>query len=75
MVNCPPHYATDGIECIDAMIASQGVEAVKDHCCCTALKYIWRHGRKDKSREVEDIEKAIWYLEKYVELSQEKQGA
>ena len=54
MVNCPPHYATDGIECIDA---------------------IWRHGRKDKSREVEDIEKAIWYLEKYVELSQEKQGA
>lgn len=24
MVNCPPHYATDGIECIDAMIASQG---------------------------------------------------
>lgn len=63
-VNHPKHY-TGGIECIDAMLQTQGVEAVKGFCICNAFKYIWRQGNKNG---VEDIEKAIWYLNKYVEL-------
>lgn len=66
-VNHPDHYETNGIECIDAMIASQGTESVKEYCLCNAFKYIWRC--KHKHQGLEDIEKAIWYLRKYVELS------
>ena len=67
MVNQPPHYTHGGIECIDAMISSQGTEAVKDFCLCNAFKYIWRTKNKNG---IEDIDKAIWYLNKYKELSQ-----
>lgn len=64
-VNHPSHYETNGIECFDAIVASQGIIAAEDFCMCNALKYIWRH---DKKNGVEDIRKAIWYLNKYVEL-------
>ena len=67
IVNHPAHYTTGDIECIDAMVASQGKTAVMDYCVCNAFKYIWRH--KHKSSEIVDIEKAIWYLHKYLELS------
>lgn len=66
MVNHPPHYAEGGIECIDAMIAAMGVEAVKNFCLCNAFKYVWRCRNKNGE---EDIKKAIWYLNKYLKLS------
>ena len=65
-VNHPAHYTTGGIECIDAMVASQGYECVMDYCLCNAFKYIWRCQHKGK--RVEDIEKAIWYLQKWIKL-------
>lgn len=70
MVNHPEHYETNGIECIDAMVASQGKEAVSNYCVCNAFKYIWRHQHKGKS--VEDIQKSIWYLNKYVEFNEDQ---
>jgi hypothetical protein len=66
MVNNPPHYTNGGLECIDAMISSQGTEAVKNFCLCNAFKYIWRTKNKNG---IEDIDKAIWYLNKYKELT------
>lgn len=68
-VNHPKHY-TGGIECIDAMLQTQGVEAVKGFCICNAFKYIWRQGNKNG---VEDVEKAIWYLKKFIELKRGEQ--
>lgn len=68
MVNHPPHYATGKFECIDVMRESQGEFAVKQYCLCAAFKYLYRHKRKNG---VEDIEKAIWYLNKYLELEGE----
>ena len=64
-VNHPAHYETGKFECIDVMLETQGVEAVKDFCVCNAFKYLYRHGRKNGA---EDIKKAIWYLDKWVEL-------
>ena len=64
-VSRPAHYAKTSIECIDAMIETQGVEAVKAFCVCNAFKYLWRHNRKNGD---EDIKKASWYLNKAVEL-------
>jgi hypothetical protein len=63
-VNHPKHYEGK-FECIDVMIDTQGVEAVKDFCLCNAFKYLYRHNKKNG---LEDIKKAIWYLNKYVEL-------
>ena len=64
-VNHPEHYTGGSIECIDAMAETQGADAVKNFCVCNAFKYLWRH---EKKNGVEDVKKAIWYLNKFVEL-------
>lgn len=64
-VERPAHYASTSIECIDAMVETQGDEAVKSFCICNAFKYLWRHNSKNGD---EDIKKANWYLNKAVEL-------
>ena len=65
-VNHPSHYATGKYECIDVMLEIFGVEAVKTFCLLNAFKYNYRSGRKNG---LEDIQKAKWYIDKYIELS------
>ncbi len=65
-INHPPHYTGGGIECIDAMIAAQGIPAVINYCRCAAFKYLWRGGKKDDT--VQDLRKSVWYIEKEIEL-------
>lgn len=65
MVNHPVHYESGKFECIDVMLETQGEEAVKDFCILNAFKYLYRHRRKNG---VEDIKKAKWYLDKYIEI-------
>ena len=64
-VNHPSHYETGKFECIDVMIETQGIEATKNFCVCNAFKYIYRHNMKNVE---EDLRKAKWYLDKYMEL-------
>ena len=59
MVNSPSHYADSEIECIDAMVAAFGPEAVQIYCRCASFKYQWRAGKKFDA--VEDLQKSIWY--------------
>lgn len=66
-VNHPSHYATGKYECIDVMLEIFGVEAVKTFCLLNAFKYNYRSGRKNG---LEDIQKAKWYIGKYIELSE-----
>ena len=66
-VNHPSHYETGKFESIDVMVETQGVEAVQNFCICNAFKYIYRHKFKNG---IEDIKKAIWYLNKYIELEE-----
>lgn len=65
-VNHPEHYNQGGIECIDAMISAFGNEAVAHFCIVNAFKYVWRASDKNG---MEDIDKAIWYLNKFKELT------
>lgn len=60
MVNHPPHYQTDGIECIDAIRASLGLEGFVAYCRGNAIKYSWRAGKKGETAQ--DLKKAAWYL-------------
>ena len=66
-VDHPSHYTQDRIECIDAMIETQGKDAVIDFCVCNAFKYLWRH--EDKNG-MEDLKKARWYLDKALSLKE-----
>ena len=69
MVNNPSHYQSylkDGIDCITAMQHAFGIEATAIFCKLNAFKYNWRATSKGGN---EDISKAIWYLNKYLELN------
>ena len=68
VINHPNHYETGKFECIEVMQEALGVDAVKNFCLCNAFKYIYRHNRKNG---LEDIKKAQWYINKYIELSEE----
>ena len=65
-VNHPNHYKTGKYECLDVMMETQGKDAVLNFCLCNAFKYLYRNKNKNG---LEDIEKAIWYLNEYVKLS------
>ena len=65
-VNHPSHYCQHpaGIECIDI---------IRHYTCdiANAIKYLWRAGLKsemgkdDAEKEIEDLKKALWYIEDY----------
>ena len=60
-VNHPSHYTSGKIEVID-FIEDQKLDYHRGN----AIKYICRAGKKDKSKEIEDLEKAIWYLQREI---------
>lgn len=68
VVNHPAHYELVRFECIDVMEEVFGAEALKSYCLIAAFKYLWRCDRKGK--KTEDIEKARWYLDKFIELEE-----
>jgi hypothetical protein len=61
-VNNPSHYNTGSIECIEAIEESMTPEAYKGYLKGNCMKYLWRYDYKGK--QVEDLEKAQWYLAK-----------
>ena len=62
-VNHPKHYTShpSGIECIQ-------VTQHYDFCTGNAIKYLWRAGKKNQDATVEDLKKAIWYINKKIEM-------
>ena len=66
-VNHPQHYETGKFECIEVMLEVFGKSAVLDFCRCNAFKYLYRMDRKN---DYEDIQKAKWYIDKYIELKE-----
>lgn len=69
IVNHPAHYESGKFECIEVMQEVMGVEAVKNFCICNVFKYVYRHKNKNG---LEDIKKAKWYIDKFLELSEEE---
>ena len=61
MVNHPSHYNDGKIEVID-FIEDKHLNFHRGN----AVKYIARAGKKDKSKEVEDLKKAQWYIEREI---------
>ena len=67
-VNSPNHYTFGKYECIDVIEDVFGKEALKIFCRINAFKYLFR---SDHKNGIEDIKKARWYLNKYLELSED----
>lgn len=67
MVDHPAHYTDGKIEVIDYI-----EDKHLGFCLGNAVKYISRAGKKDKSKEIEDLEKAIWYIKRRVKEINEK---
>ncbi len=67
-VNHPSHYCDGGIETLD-FITAKNLDFFLGQVC----KYISRAGKKDPDKELEDLEKAQFYLNRKIELMKEKQ--
>lgn len=69
----PSHYKQGKVECIDAIesatINKKGLDAV---CTANVIKYIWRC--EDKGG-IEDMKKALWYLQKMIKSHEEVKPA
>jgi len=70
VVNNPDHYNTGNIECIDAIEESMSSVAFKGYLKGNCLKYLWRYDYKGK--QVEDLQKAGWYLNKLTDMVEEE---
>jgi hypothetical protein len=57
-VNHPQHYTSDpsGVECLQ-------ITRHRNFNIGNAIKYLWRAGLKNEDRHVEDLEKAIFYIQ------------
>lgn len=65
-VEHPKHYTDGGIEVID-YIEAKGL----GYHLGNAVKYISRAGRKDPAKTIEDLEKAVWYIQRKIKLLKE----
>ena len=60
-VNHPSHYTSGRFETIE-VIEDWGL----DFCLGNAVKYISRAGKKNPDKEIEDLKKAVWYIERRI---------
>ena len=58
MVNNPAHYTSDpsGVECIE-------ITRHRNFNIGNAFKYLWRAGLKNEDTVIQDLRKAIFYIE------------
>lgn len=61
-VNHPKHYTMGNIEVIEA-IEDWNLNYHRGN----AIKYIIRAGIKDKTKEIQDLEKSKWYIEREIQ--------
>ena len=70
VVNHPSHYTDGKIEVIE-FIEDKNL----GFCLGNAVKYIARAGKKDPNKEIEDLEKAIWYVNRRIKELCEQKGS
>jgi hypothetical protein len=69
MVNHPPHYTRGKIEVID-FIEDQGLDFHR----AQVVKYVVRAGHKDPTATVQDLRKALWYLDRLIANTEGRPG-
>lgn len=70
VVNHPKHYNTRGVACRECGGHVECIDVIENFPLnkANAMRYIWRAGEKgDERSAIEDIEKAIWYLNRILD--------
>jgi CRISPR/Cas system-associated protein Cas5 (RAMP superfamily) len=62
IIEHPKHYTFGSIEPIDVIEDWQ-----LDFRLANVVKYIARAGKKDPQKKKQDLEKALWYLKRYID--------
>jgi hypothetical protein len=72
MVNHPDHYGGEtNVYEVVKVCEAWGLD--KDAYLFNVVKYVGRAGKKDSNKELQDLKKAAWYLErKIINLSKNK---
>ena len=72
MVNNPMHYGgKDNMYEVVKVCEAWGLD--KDAYLFNVVKYIGRAGKKDSDKEIQDLKKALWYLNRKIQnLENEK---
>lgn len=68
-VNHPSHYTSGKIEVMD-FIEDKKLNFARGN----VIKYVSRAGKKDANKELEDLKKAMWYLNREIERLRNLQG-
>ena len=69
VINHPSHYTYAKIEVIDY------IEALGfNYHLGNVIKYLSRAGHKNPDEELTDLRKAQWYLNRYIDLLEKKEG-
>jgi hypothetical protein len=65
MVNHPSHYGGES-NTYEVIKVCEAWELDKDAYLFNVVKYVARAGKKDKEKEIEDLKKAAFYLERKI---------
>lgn len=68
-VNHPSHYTSSKIEVIEYILDHDF-----DYLLGNVVKYVSRAGLKSKDTEIQDLEKARWYLNRKIEMLKAEKG-
>ena len=71
MVNNPDHYggATNPYEVVKVC---EAWNLDMDAYLFNVVKYVARAGKKDSDKELQDLKKALWYLQHHIETLEKK---
>ena len=71
-IDHPEHYTNGDIECIEAIEAAMDPKEYKGYLRGQIFKYVWRCELKGK--EIQDLEKADWYLNRLIDYLKEMEN-
>lgn len=66
MVNHPKYYGGES-NVYEVIKVCEAWELDKDAYLFNVVKYVARAGKKNKEKEIEDLKKALWYLNRKIE--------
>lgn len=68
-VNHPHHYTShpSGVECIQ-------ITRHMNFTIGSAVKYLWRHGLKEPNETIQDLEKAVFYIQDEIKRLRNQEG-
>tara|TARA_B100002019_G_C21253481_1_gene592520 strand:- start:85 stop:441 length:357 start_codon:yes stop_codon:yes gene_type:complete len=64
-VNHPIHYGGKDNPC-ETIKVIESLGILSGFCIGNAIKYLMRAGKKDQHKTIEDLEKAIWYIDYFI---------